>query len=143
MGEFEKKLSGSFAGILTWEALDRLWARIGQEEGWHICALGSPAPKKAASPARLRLFLEAATRLLKEEHGEDYCGIVYADDLERPTMVKIYDPAKIGSSCSRGKPYPPGWVLGKDRPEREMEGGEHVDARRRRWWEDLSEKEQG
>ncbi len=29
----------------------------------------------------------------------DYCGIVYADDSENPTLVKVYDLNNLGPSC--------------------------------------------
>lgn len=137
MGAFEAKISGNFSGVLRWEDLDRLWDRIGSETGWHISAAGAPAPEAPASREDLGKFLAEIAALLRSEHPEEYCGIVYVDDPEAPSMAKIYDPSKIGSSCSRGKPYPPGWILSKDRPSSPIDGGEHVDGNRKRWWASL------
>jgi hypothetical protein len=56
--------------------------------------------------------------LLREEHREAYCGIVYADDLENPRLIKIYDPNKLGSSCGSSKNPPgPGWIMSRLPPD--------------------------
>jgi len=40
---------------------------------------------------------------LRADHHESYCGIVYADDLDKPRLIKIYDPNNLGSSCGSSK----------------------------------------
>ena len=76
-------------------------------------------------------------RLLRDEHRESFCGIVYADDLQNPRLIKIYDPNNLGSSCGSSKNPPgPGWIMSRLPPE-----GLGVDkpppAGRRRWWRAL------
>ena len=45
------------------------------------------------------MFVTEIDRLLRQDHAEDYCGIVYADDLQQPRFIKIYDPNNLGVSC--------------------------------------------
>ena len=76
-------------------------------------------------------------RLLRDEHRESFCGIVYADDLQNPRLIKIYDPNNLGSSCGSSKHPPgPGWIMSRLRPE-----GLGVEkpppAGRHRWWRAL------
>jgi hypothetical protein len=55
--------------------------------------------------------------LLRDEHRESYCGIVYADDLDKPRLIKIYDPNNLGSSCGSSKNPPgPGWIMSRCAP---------------------------
>ena len=70
-----------------------------------------------ADAAGLERFVDELDRLLRAEHAEDYCGIVYADSLERPEFVKIFDPNNLGVSCGFSENPPlPGWVLSKMKP---------------------------
>jgi hypothetical protein len=82
-------------------------------------------------------FIEEINALLREEHKEDYCGIVYADNLEQPGFIKIYDPHNLGVSCGfSDNPPPPGWILCKPRPC-DLSTLQTPTAGRRRWWRRL------
>ena len=73
--------------------MDGLWDRIRQQSaGWCIYAIGTPVPQQPASKSELHHFVQEVDELLRTQHEENYCGIVYADDLIAPTMIKIYDP---------------------------------------------------
>jgi hypothetical protein len=75
--------------------------------------------------------------LLRQEHGEDYCGIVYADDLSQPRFIKIYDPNNLGVTCGYSDNPPlPGWILSKLRPC-DLSAGIHLPGNRKRWWRRL------
>jgi hypothetical protein len=50
-----------------------------------------------AAAADVSAFIERIDALLRAEHHESYCGIVYADDIENPRLIKIYDPNNLGS----------------------------------------------
>jgi hypothetical protein len=64
-------------------------------------------------------FIERIDTLLRNEHHESYCGIVYADDLDNPRLIKIYDPNNLGSSCGSSKNPPgPGWIMSRDEAQR-------------------------
>ena len=75
--------------------------------------------------------------LLRREHHEDYCAIVYADDLDAPNFIKIYDPNHLGSSCGSSatkSSIVPGWLMSK-MPPRELEISGVVTGQRKRWWQ--------
>ena len=131
---------GRFTNILRWHQLDELWARLRQrsDAGWYIYAVGEEVPAQPATDTEFNTFLTEVDTLLRGEHDEDYCGIVYVDDKQAPTLVKIYDPHNLGAVCgSSGAPPPlPGWVLSLLPPE-DLNAAFPPPARRRRWWQRL------
>ena len=129
---------GRFSAALRWPQFDALWAALAaQPEGWYAYALGEPAPQTAPEPAAFGRLLDELAELLRQEHAEDYCGIVYADDLQAPTMVKVYDPNNLGMVCGSGaQPTLPGWVLSR-LPPVDLPSALRPPAGRRRWWRRL------
>jgi len=128
---------GSFTSALRWPQLDALWRRVrAQPEGWFVYAIGEQPPGAPAVADDLLHFIDEIDRLLRREHDEDYCGIVYADDLGEPTMIKVYDPNNLGVSCGYSDNPPlPGWVLSRLAPV-DLEAARQP-AGRRRWWQRL------
>jgi hypothetical protein len=136
---FLEAFRGSFRGILQWEQLDRLWdaVRAQAQRGWYIYAIGEEPPRTPADPERLESFLREIDALLRREHEEDYCGIVYADNPEQPALVKIFDPNNLGVVCGYSDNPPlPGWVLSAQ-PPCELKARQPVTGARRRWWRRL------
>lgn len=133
-----RQFRGSFTSTMQWADLDVLWERLGQQaEGWFIYAVGAEPPKQPAEAGELRKFLAEIATLLRREHAEDYCGIVYADNLQEPSMVKIYDPNNLGVSCGYSDNPPlPGWVLSRQMPV-ELAQSQPLPGNRRRWWQRL------
>lgn len=130
---------GSFIAALRWPQLDGLWDALRAQAGddWFVYAVGEPPPQAPAPRARLLAFVDEIDRLLRAEHDEDYCGIVYADDLARPSFVKIYDPHHLGMVCgSSSNPPLPGWVLSRLRPC-DLPATRTPSVARRRWWQRL------
>lgn len=137
-GSFRQRvLTGRFAGILRWDDLERLWDRLAAEPaGWYVYQVGEAPPEQPLEASDFQRFLAEVDALLRQEHDEDYCGIVYADDHDHPTLVKIYDPNNLGASCgSSGRFIPPRWLLSRQRPETIEEPV--TPANRRRWWRRL------
>ena len=100
-------------------------------------AVGEAPPTAPASAGDLRGFLAESAALLRAEHEEDYCGIVYADDLQDPSFVKIYDPANLGVVCGYSEAPPlPGWTLSKAPPV-SLPDAIPQPGGRRRWWQRL------
>ncbi len=128
---------GSFTSALRWPQLDALWQQVrAQPQGWFLYAVGEQPPAAPADPEHLLRFIDEIDQLLRREHDEDYCGIVYADDLVSPTMVKIYDPHNLGVTCGYSDNPPlPGWVLSRLAPV-DLEAARQP-AGRRRWWQRL------
>jgi hypothetical protein len=134
-----RAFNGGFRGILRWHELDELWARLctTADAGWYIYAVGEPPPARPAAAQQLGEFLNELDALLRREHTEDYCGIVYADDLAQPTFVKVYDPANLGSVCgSSGTRALPGWTLSL-LPPVNLPLALPQPGNRRRWWQRL------
>ena len=76
-------------------------------------------------------FIGELNKLLRREHKEDYCGVVYTDSIESPRFVKIFDPNNLGTSCSIATEAPlPSWIICKMVPEA-------LSDNRRRWWQSI------
>ncbi|MBI5899584.1 MAG: hypothetical protein HZB40_10195 [Rhodocyclales bacterium] len=141
MSEFRRLYTGRLWSVLGWDQLAALWRRIDPAAGWYLLALGVDAPAAATSApadaATVAAFIQRIDALLREEHRESYCGIVYTDDLANPSLIKIYDPNNLGSSCGSSKNPPgPGWVMSRLAPV--GLGVENpAPAGRRRWWQAL------
>ena len=135
---FAARLRGGFSNVLTWDQLTALWDIVrAVPEGWYIYAIGEPPPDEPADAATLGRFVAEIDTLLRREHREDYCGIVYADDRSAPTFIKIFDPHNLGSSCgSSGVTTLPGWLLTRMRPE-VLQDTRILPESRKRWWHAL------
>lgn len=135
---FYAALRGRFSSLLSWDDLSRFWDVVrAQPDGWYIYAIGEPTPTNPSSAAELDRFLTAIDQLLRNDHREDYCGIVYADDRQTPTLVKIFDPHNLGVSCGFSKNPPlPGWVLSR-LPPLPLTDPRPLPENRRRWWREL------
>lgn len=130
---------GSFTGMLRWPQLDALWQTLRQQEDkqWYIYAVGEPPPERPASREQLETFLREIDALLRKEHDEDYCGIVYADNPADPAFIKIYDPNNLGVVCGFSENPPlPGWILSLAPPV-DLPAALPPPGNRRRWWQRL------
>ena len=139
LNQFEILFKGSFKGVMRWPQLDDLWSQIKINKGdaWYIYAVGEAPPEEVSSTEKLHRFLDELTSLLKKDHGEDYCGVVYADNLSNPSIVKVYDPNNLGSSCGcSGLQVFPGWVISKAKPD-DLKVIMPPPNSRRRWWSKL------
>lgn len=131
-------LYGSFLGMLRWPQLDELWDRLrAQAAGWYIYAVGEAPPQQPADAEQLRRFIDEIDELLRREHQEDYCGIVYVDNAEQPALVKIFDPNHLGVVCGSSEQPPlPGWILSRMAPT-DLDAALPPTGQRRRWWQRL------
>jgi len=137
--DFLEIYGGLLKGVLRWEQLDALWRTIsnGRLEGWYLYAVGHDLPVDTASAGEVEQFMREIDRLLRDEHDEDYCGIVYVDDFDEPSLVKIYDPNNLGVVCgSSDNPPLPGWVMSRSRPV-DLQAAFPVPGNRKRWWASL------
>ncbi|WP_026280247.1 MULTISPECIES: hypothetical protein [unclassified Thioalkalivibrio] len=137
--DFLQRFEAGSTGILYWEQLERLWTllRDRADGGWYVYAVGDTVPVEPVSAEDFRRFIDEVDTLLRQDHDEDYCGIVYVDDREAPEFVKIFDPNNLGSSCgSSGLRVLPGWVLSRVPPV-DLEAAMPPTGSRRRWWQRL------
>jgi hypothetical protein len=132
---FTEKLNGLLYSLLSWKQLAEFWPRINTGAGWYIYAIGEPVPDTVSTAEQVAAFIKHVDELLHKEHHEDYCGIVYADDLNNPGFIKIYDPNNLGVSCGSSKNPPlPGWILSTI-PPTELQPKGVIPANRKRWWQ--------
>lgn len=136
---FLQAFRGSFTSALRWHQLDALWERLREraDAGWYLYAVGEPPPLAPATASEVLIFVTEIDQLLRREHKEDYCGIVYADDPAAPRFIKIYDPHNLGVSCgSSTNPPLPGWVMSQI-PPCDLPATRVLPQSRRRWWRRL------
>jgi hypothetical protein len=136
--DFLQAFRGSFTSALRWHHLDDLWevVRADAEGGWYLYAVGETPPDISSDRDQVLKFIEEIDKLLRKEHDEAYCGIVYADDLKSPSLIKIYDPNNLGVSCGYSDNPPlPGWVMSKLKPA--DLSAQVLPNNRKRWWRSL------
>ena len=142
MSEFQRLYTGRVWSVMAWDQLAAFWRRIDPAAGWYLLAAGVAGLQGAsvttvADEAAVRAFIEQIDSQLRNEHCESYCGIVYADDLENPRLIKIYDPNNLGSSCGSSKNPPgPGWIMSREFPD-DVLSRHPVPESRKRWWQRL------
>lgn len=137
---FYEKFKGSFTSCMRWSDLTTFWDTLklkASDDTWYIYAIGENVPELPASTDELMLFINEIDSLLRQEHDEEYCGIVYADDKATPTYVKIYDPNNLGVSCGFSNDPPlPGWIISTTLPK-PLEDKSVLTQQRKRWWQKL------
>lgn len=140
MKSYQELFNGTLWGVMQWAQWDEMRTRIVNAGEWYVYALGHDVPETTTSGTRLSAILEEMDALLRRDHREKYLGIVYADDLATPTLIKVYDPNNLGSSCgSSGRVILPGWVLSRIPPE-PMVSQSPVPHSRLRWWQELKDR---
>lgn len=117
--EFYNQFRGKFTGILRWPEFEAFMALLARENAsdWYIYRIGESPPTEAATTEQWQQFLSKTAEYIRQNHKEDYCGVIYVDDRAHPTMVKIFDPNNLGVVCGFSDHPPlPGWVLSRIPP---------------------------
>jgi hypothetical protein len=136
---FSTAFRGSFTSLMHWAHLDEFWTAVQAkaDAGWYVYCVGEPVPAKPLTGAQVQKFLKEVDSLLRRDHDEDYCGIVYTDSKTDPTFIKIFDPNNLGVSCGSSKNPPlPGWTMTLV-PPAPLESKRPLPEGRRRWWQSL------
>lgn len=139
MTDFMQAYRGRFVSLLHWSDLDAFWStlREGAGDGWYLYAIGEDVPARPAATSHVIAFIDAVNALLRRDHRETYCAIVYTDSKTEPQFIKIYDPQRLGSSCgTSGDPPVPGWILCRI-PPAALTPSWPIAENRRRWWREL------
>jgi hypothetical protein len=133
--EFDALFNGMLFSLLSWKQLSAFWSRVDPNGGWYLYAIGEDRPVTPADSEHVAAFIREIDALLHKEHHEDYCGIVYADNLDSPRLIKIYDPNHLGTSCGSGKNrILPGWIMSL-MPPTDLSPSHLVPQNRKRWWQ--------
>ena len=119
-----EKFKSNFYGMLYWPDLDALWQTLGKKTNqhpstqWYIYDLTEQPPATTVNGSELQAFVRDIDQWLRETHHEKYCGVVYADDKDNPSFIKIFHPKRMGHGvCSIAKEAPlPGWVISTLKP---------------------------
>ena len=130
---------GRFVSLMRWDDLTAFWEilRSQADDSWYIYHVGDTVPESTTSKEQLLIFITEIDTLLRAEHDEDYCAIVYADDHQQPGFIKIFDPHNLGVSCGfSDNPPLPGWVLSKIAPLN-LQDALKPNNSRRRWWQKI------
>ena len=136
---FLSAFRGSFSGILRWPQLDELWetVRTKKTNDWYIYAVGEIPPEQTVDSNQVEQFITEIDKLIRAEHQQDYCGLVYVDDKQDPEFIKIFDPNNMGVSCGYSDNPPlPGWILSKIQPA-DLPTALPAPGNRKRWWQRL------
>ncbi len=139
---FYEKFKGSFTSCMRWHDLDALWDTLDKDtsSNWYIYAIGEAVPETRVSKGQLTDFIREMDALLRKDHEEEYCGIVYADNKSQPGFIKIYDPNNLGVSCGFSNDPPlPGWIL-STLPPKPLEDKSVLSQQRKRWWQKIWKK---
>jgi len=110
---------GYFKGIRHWHEFDAFIELLEElnDGSWFIYDTHTEPPTKPVTKTDFSAFLKQTRQLLHEQHQEDYCGIVYVDNIDKPEYIKIYDPANLGVVCGfSDNPPLPGWVVSRLAP---------------------------
>ena len=110
---------GYFRGIKSWDNLSTLWDKLrqGNHGQWYVYATDEQPPISPLPATELKQFIQLADKYLHDNHEEDYCGIVYVDNIDEPGFIKIYDPNNLGVVCGfSDNPPLPRWVLSQIKP---------------------------
>jgi hypothetical protein len=132
-------MDGYLRGMLHWQELDALWLRVRAEpQGWYLSQLGEAPPTSPLEAQALLRAVDEVDALLRREHRQTFCGVVFADAPEQPTFVKIFDPQHMGSMCScSSEPVLPRWVLSRCPPD-PLQVDAPAEGARRHWWSRLT-----
>ena len=137
--DYLKAFRGSFTSTMRWHDLDAFWKvlKAHADDKWYIYAVGHEPPDSPVDKQDLLNFIAKIDELLRTEHDEDYCGIVYVDNKEHPEFIKIFDPNNLGVVCGFSENPPlPGWILSRIQPV-ELEAALNPPKNRKRWWQQL------
>ena len=138
---YYRAFRGNFKGVLRWHQLDALWTVLREraEAGWFVYAVGEIPPAGPVEGEKLNRFIDEIDALLRAEHEEEYCGIVYVDSFDEPAFIKIFDPHNLGVSCGYSDNPPlPGWILSLIPPCDLPAAMPHTGSRKR-WWQRVFE----
>ena len=114
---YKALVNGRFSGILRWPQFEQLWRALDEDAaGWYVYEPEeSGPPKKPLTEVEMREFLIRTESYLRELCTDTRCGAVYADSVEQPQFIKIYNPRLMGG-CGMGKAPLPQWLLSRVAP---------------------------
>lgn len=116
--DYIERFKGRFIGIMQWDDCHTLFEKLHDNPNdWYLYDTLKVAPKMVTNANEFINTLNNINKIIKSEHRERYCGIVYTNDLDKPDFVKIFHPNNLGKVCGNSENPPiPRWLLSKDKP---------------------------
>ena len=83
---YKSAFYGYFKGIKSWNDLAAFWQHLSQlaDDQWFVYDTSQLPPIAPLSAQAFKDFIQEADDYLRSNHDEDYCGIVYVDNIESP-----------------------------------------------------------
>jgi TusA-related sulfurtransferase len=112
-------IRGTLAGIIDWQVLDQIFSIIqnSNDAKWRLYSNETPMPgvtdaKVVDTRGGVASSLTALNAYLRQAHPRNYCGLVFTDSLNEPTLLRVFDPKFVTSMCNiYGNTPEPGWVI--------------------------------
>jgi hypothetical protein len=102
-----------FIGIMQWEDCHALFEKLSNNSNdWYLYNTSKVVPKTVVNANDFLNAINNIKKVIKSEHQERYCGIVYTNDLNNPDFVKIFHPNNLGKSCGSSE-IPIVWIVAK------------------------------
>ncbi len=117
MTEFADRYWGRLPACIRWEHAEAAAEHIaGSEVPWYAAS-----PEDGTAAAVQELDAAGAAALLRERLAEmrrlkqgPYCNLVFMDDREAPSLLKLFHPRRAGDACRvGGDPIPPWLVISR------------------------------
>jgi hypothetical protein len=116
--DYFQQFKGRFLGVMQLDDCDTLLQTLIQNpDNWYVYDTLETMPSSTISADNFITKINNIKAIIDEDHDEKYCGIVYVDDLKKPSFVKIFHPKNLGKTCgSSENPPMPQWLISKEKP---------------------------
>ena len=89
MSNYFDEFQGRFIGIMQWDDCHALLQKlVEQPSDWYLYDTLKEVPKQTADANHFTDQISEIKKILTNEHQERYCGIVYTNDLEKPSLSR-------------------------------------------------------
>ncbi len=136
---FRDQYFGKFYGVLLYKQFDRHWDWLHDNPNdWFVWACEEDQPTAPMDPSTFKVFLNDAEEFVRQQDSAKQCGFMYIDAPSEPTLLKVFDPKRMGSACGcSGEPILPRWTISKMPPcpltSAQAETGKD-DKQQSSWW---------
>jgi len=116
--DYFQQFKGRFLGVMQLDDCDTLLQTlIDNPDNWYVYDTLESIPSATISADEFINTITSIKAIIDEHHDERYCGIVYVDNLKKPSFVKIFHPNNLGKTCgSSENPPMPQWLISKEKP---------------------------